>query len=61
VRRGACLSVSAHNGFQISVRSAGAGEGGDGVNDCLRHSSTTNTYLMLFWGKAQSIPQKIQD
>lgn len=53
--------MSAHSGFQISVRSAGAGEGGDDVKDCLRRSFTLNTYLMPFWGKAQSLPQKIQD
>ena len=53
--------MSAHSGFQTSVRSAGAGEGGDDVKDCLTHSSAPNTYYMLFWGKAQSLPQKIQD
>lgn len=53
--------MSAHSGFRLSVRSAGAGEGGDDVKDFFGRSSTPNTCLMLFWGKAQCLPQEIQD
>lgn len=51
VTSSACPSVSAQSGFLISFSNfigITAGEGGDDVRDCPKHSPTPNTYLMMF-------------